>query len=578
MDVVNIMRMCGWRVLGWLVVGSATGLCLGFIELLFSFTIQLLLSALGYVSADAQVVPSWFPTGNLSPQIVLFVLCGIGLARSIAVFFSGQSALIANETMAVRLRLMAVHGILRSKNKALANIAENNNRFSEIFPKASAFVDGLARSIPLVMNLLVLTFFMVYYAPRESLVGISGLVVVGGFLTAYNRRVVWLSNQLITEQGKMFDHIERVTRNWLLVRILRTSGREFCDLARILISSGSMRIKAGLFHNISIGVPNFFGVLLIGILFVLHENIPSQTSGTAFITFLYLFIRFAQSSALVSGEFSKIVSCYPQLKQAQDFFMGFSQVERASTLSELSALSYFGFAKDLSQESETRSVGAGDLAPALVIESLDFSYGGIEQAFIKSLSLLVKPGGQLGICGRSGSGKSTLLALILGVLPPSKGRVLIDGHSPELFLEKNLVGYVGVDPFLIAGTVRENLCYGQSESNLKDTELWDALKAAHLSEVISALDGGLSFRINEYGDGLSAGQKQRLSFARALVGKPRLLVLDEVSSSLDEETELEIIKTLEKLKGKVTTIIVSHREKMLTHADEVIDMSKLETS
>jgi len=206
---------------------------------------------------------------------------------------------------------------------------------------------------------------------------------------------------------------------------------------------------------------------------------------------------------------------------------------------------------------------------------MSFSFGNPPISIFTDFSLRVSSGGHLGILGTSGSGKTTLLNLMLGILSPHVGHVKIAGVSADTVFKARTIqiGYVGPDPLLLAGTVRENLTYGLDEQP-KEQVLWQILQNVRLLERIQSLPNQLDTQLNEHADTLSAGQKQRLSLARALLSKPKLLILDEASSNLDENTEREIAEIISELKGQVTTVIVSHRRAFLRHADDVIDLSK----
>ena len=135
------------------------------------------------------------------------------------------------------------------------------------------------------------------------------------------------------------------------------------------------------------------------------------------------------------------------------------------------------------------------------------------------------------------------------------------------------MGYVGAEAYLIAGTLADNLCYGLTHTP-SDAELWHALGQARLESVVRALPDGLAHRIREDGAGLSAGEKQRLALARALLAKPGLLVLDEASANLDEATEAELTESLRALRGTVTVLVVSHRPQLLAHADQRLELKR----
>lgn len=133
-------------------------------------------------------------------------------------------------------------------------------------------------------------------------------------------------------------------------------------------------------------------------------------------------------------------------------------------------------------------------------------------------------------------------------------------------------GYVGAEPFLIEGTIYENLVYG-SKQPIEREDCWKALKEAGLEEEIYRLPEQLDTPMSENGSGLSSGQKQRLALARAILGKPDLLFLDEVSSNLDTETERLIARSISRLRGRCTVLVISHRPGILEHADRCLDLT-----
>ena len=212
--------------------------------------------------------------------------------------------------------------------------------------------------------------------------------------------------------------------------------------------------------------------------------------------------------------------------------------------------------------------------PSIELSDVSLVYDGNSQPVLKDLFLCVPGGSQLGILGPSGSGKTTVLKVILGILEPTSGRVTVGNVSAREAFAKGMVsvGYVGPDPLLIEGTVEENLKYGLV-GVVTDADLWDALGKTQMRERIEDFRDGLRQNLNEHADILSAGQKQRLSLARALVSRPDILILDEPSANLDESTELEISKVIAGLKGVCTTVIVSHRKGILSSVDSILDLS-----
>ena len=170
---------------------------------------------------------------------------------------------------------------------------------------------------------------------------------------------------------------------------------------------------------------------------------------------------------------------------------------------------------------------------------------------------------------------------MLGILRPTEGKVLLNREECHHFFSKYKmkIGYVGPEPFLIEGTIKDNLYYGHSDEGEITNEQYDkALQFSNLFELIESLPGKMKYKISENGEGLSAGQKQRLSLARAILILPKLLILDEVSSNLDTETEKDIAKSIKYLKGKSTVVIVSHKQGILQFADSVIDLEQINHS
>ncbi len=194
---------------------------------------------------------------------------------------------------------------------------------------------------------------------------------------------------------------------------------------------------------------------------------------------------------------------------------------------------------------------------------------------LENLSFEILPEQTIAVVGRSGSGKTTLSKLILGLYPPTEGKVLIDGHDVSKIALKSLrrqVGVVDQNTFLFGGTIRENISVAHPEAALE--EIVEAARLAGADEFIQQLPMGYENEIGEGGGMLSGGQRQRLVIARALLGNPQLLIFDEATSSLDAETERIIqnnLKTI--LKGR-TSLIIAHRLSTVRNADLILVLDK----
>jgi ATP-binding cassette subfamily C protein len=178
------------------------------------------------------------------------------------------------------------------------------------------------------------------------------------------------------------------------------------------------------------------------------------------------------------------------------------------------------------------------------------------------------------IVGPSGAGKTTLLDLIVGLHHPESGEILIDGVAlGDLALRqwRRQIGYVPQDSVLVNESIAYNLALG--EEGLDEAALRDALRAADALDFVDAMPEGLRTLVGEGGSRLSGGQRQRLALARALVHKPRLLVLDEATSSLDAEAQAAVIETVRRLKGSLTIVAVAHQERMIDAASCILRLA-----
>lgn len=190
---------------------------------------------------------------------------------------------------------------------------------------------------------------------------------------------------------------------------------------------------------------------------------------------------------------------------------------------------------------------------------------------LENISFEVQPGQTVALVGRSGSGKTTISKLVLGLYPPTEGKLLIDGYdvaSLSLQSLRRQIGVVDQDTFLFGGTIRENISVGHPESTL--TDVIAAAQQAGAHSFIKELPLGYETQIGEGGGMLSGGQRQRLAIARALLGNPQLLILDEATSSLDAESERIIQANLSTLAQGRTILIIAHRLSTIRHADVIL--------
>jgi ATP-binding cassette, subfamily C, bacterial len=209
-----------------------------------------------------------------------------------------------------------------------------------------------------------------------------------------------------------------------------------------------------------------------------------------------------------------------------------------------------------------------DLTKGIELVDVDFAFGDVP--VLTQASLTIEAGKFTAVIGPSGAGKTTIADLLLGLYTPDRGSILIDGiplTEISLGAWRSRIGYVPQEMLLFHDSIRRNVTLG--DESISDEDVIQALRSAGAWSFVSELDDGIDTMIGEHGARLSGGQRQRIAIARALVGKPRLLVLDEVTTALDPTTEAEICGTLRDLAGAVTIVSISHQPAMRRVADVV---------
>jgi ATP-binding cassette, subfamily B, bacterial PglK len=212
----------------------------------------------------------------------------------------------------------------------------------------------------------------------------------------------------------------------------------------------------------------------------------------------------------------------------------------------------------------------------IILEDVVYHYPNTASKSLDQVSLVIKKGESIGLIGKSGAGKTTLVDVILGLLTPQDGDIKVDNASiyNDLRAWQNLIGYVPQSIFLIDDTLERNIAFGIHDQLIDHQRLDGAIVAAQLEELVEQLPNGLNTMVGERGVLLSGGQRQRVGIARALYHEREILVFDEATAALDNETEGLVTEAIKSLIGIKTMIIIAHRLSTIEHCDRIYQLEQ----
>jgi len=317
-----------------------------------------------------------------------------------------------------------------------------------------------------------------------------------------------------------------------------------------------------------------------------YANLPRYIVEAVIISFLivfaFLFVTFNQdNSQNLTSIFGIFAIASIRLLPATGNTISCISVIRYNIHSLDSLYNELKEAEDLEKNAEfpqladsTQREAKLDFQSEIAIDNLVYKYPGAAGNALHEISLSIKKGDSIGLIGKSGSGKTTLVDVLMGLLSPQSGDITLDGVSvyPQLRAWQNLIGYVPQSIFLIDDTLEKNIAFGIEDRLIDKERLQNALVAAQLNEVVERLPMGLNTVVGERGVLLSGGQRQRVGIARALYHEKEILVFDEATAALDNETESLITDATKVLSGSKTIIIIAHRLSTIEHCDRIYQL------
>ncbi|MGH8515998.1 MAG: ABC transporter ATP-binding protein, partial [Panacagrimonas sp.] len=413
--------------------------------------------------------------------------------------------------------------------------------------EASRAADGFQNSAEMAAMILN---SCIYLGIAMTISPVAGLAAIfaGAVLLLVLRRLIRKSRRAAVDQTRLLQSLVAVISGQLsAAKPLKAMARE--EHVDALLSDQTRKLKRALRQQ----------VIAKEAVSALQEPLLAIMVSAGFFLSLYVLELPLASVLVMLFLIARVVS---YLSKAQKAFVQVSLKESA----------YWSIVQAIDAARSQPEPKGGDRTVELDqgIQFEDVSFGhGTARGILDRQSLLIPARGLTVFIGPSGGGKTTMLDLLVGLLQPDEGRILVDGiplNELNLRAWRRQIGYVPQESVMVNESVAYNLTLGESMS---DDDIREALRAADALDFVGAMPEGWNTRVGESGSRLSGGQRQRLAIARALIHKPRLLILDEATSNLDHEAQTAVIETVNHLKGKLTILAVAHQERMVREADRV---------
>jgi len=506
------------------------GVCAASIEYAFALSLQNFFQHMGLFPSTQQ----WVRTQSFEIAVVLLLV--IAFLRSISEGFKIYLARVCQQKFAQFTRFNIIRTALDnatnpSSSTTLALFSEETNR-------ASNSVLNLASALTQLTLSGILFLFCLLSFPMATIVGTLGLFILVIPYRMLDKRLAKTGIRLSEEWEKTNSVLVEGIRNNFYLKVIGKIEDEKVRASKSLARYLELFKKVFFQISFKTSAPAFIGILILVSIAFFQHKFQAFGKNFALLEFFYLFLRFTQATASAGS-------------LVADFKINVESSRRIGK--------WYESTQDLRKPQNQQKIHLQDPLQ-FRISDLTFSYGSHD--FFKQLKLDLNPGDVLTVTGESGAGKSTFIALLLGLIKPTSGNILLNGR--EVFEIQpsmtSFVSYVGPHPFIIEGTILENLNYGSNDRSFTEEEAYTALEAACLKDFVSTLPQKLNTPVNETGSKMSTGQKQRLMVARALLRKPKLLIMDEATANLDLVTEKDLINNLKVYLPNIITVIVTHKD------------------
>lgn len=421
------------------------------------------------------------------------------------------------------------------------------------------FYVTVLNSTQLMSECIVAAALVVYLISQDPVIAVSMAVVLGifalGFMRGFRKAFKRMGNQY---RDYVEAQIKCMHQSFGGIKAIKISDNEqffkdqFWDIAAGLANN---QVKNGLYNAIP---KPMMETMVIGVILVIVAVKVSVGSSAA--SFIPVITVFALAAFRLLPSVNKISSYVGVIM--------YNKVAVEEVYHEVKAMEEAASNKEKMEEVPI------SFEKSITLDHVVFAYEGAEHPVIDDVSLSIRKNTSVGFIGPSGAGKTTIVDVILGILKNQSGRILVDGTDIQSAMGAwhKKIGYIPQNVYLMDDTIRNNIAFAVKPEFIQDELVWKALEQAQLKEFVEGLEEGLSTMVGELGTKLSGGQKQRIGIARALYSQPEVLVLDEATAALDNDTEKAVMEAIDNLHGKLTLMIIAHRLTTIRNCDVVYEI------
>ncbi|MCB2380193.1 ABC transporter ATP-binding protein/permease [Hymenobacter sp. BT635] len=423
---------------------------------------------------------------------------------------------------------------------------------SDVETLSDVFSEGLAAMIGDILQLLFIMGFMFWIDWRLTLVSLSVIPPLLYSTYIFKEKVKTSFQEVRTAVANLNSFVQEHLTGMNVVQIFNNEAREHRKFKAINQEHTRANIRSVLYYSIYFPVAEVLAAVGVGLLvwYAAQGQIEGTISKGALIAFIMYNALFFRPIRQIADRFNTLQ-------------LGLVSTERLLKLLD---------SKELIADNGTYA--PANLQGDVKFDKVWFAYND-EEWVLRDVSFEVKAGQTIAFVGATGAGKTSIINLLSRFYEINKGTISVDGHDLREYDLKELRRHIGVvlqDVFLFAGTIQDNITLGNQD--ITEAQIWAAADLVGARRFIERLPGGLQYPVMERGATLSVGQRQLISFVRAMVYQPRIIILDEATSSVDSETEELIQQAIEKLMQGRTSLVIAHRLSTIQKADRIIVLDR----